>query len=136
MKRFLAIALSLAFICAAARAQSISGTWQGGDDRARFVLKIRKAQGTYRGDFYNLGDKLGDEDSGAPRNDKQYPDKNACRSCGQVLSEQYWGYFRGQAGGRRQKHDRHLDEDLQACTAVGADTRDQRNSLGDRHFAA
>ena len=67
MKLYAALAM-LMFFYSGAQAQDISGTWQGGNDRARYVLKIRKVLSAYRGDFYNLGDKLGDEASGAPRN--------------------------------------------------------------------
>jgi pimeloyl-ACP methyl ester carboxylesterase len=46
-----------------AQARDISGTWQA-DGKPQRVLKIQKAGGNYRGEFYNLGD----EAPGAPRN--------------------------------------------------------------------
>lgn len=69
MKVF-AIAGTLALLCNAvwAQAPDISGTWQGGNDRARYVLKVSKIKSGWRGDFYNLGDSRGDEAPGSPRN--------------------------------------------------------------------
>jgi pimeloyl-ACP methyl ester carboxylesterase len=69
MKVFAVLGI-LALLCSAARAQTadISGIWQGGNDRARHVLKISKTKTGWRGDFYNLGDSKGDEASGSPRN--------------------------------------------------------------------
>ena len=69
MKVFAVVGI-LALLCGAALAQTadISGTWQGGSDRARHVLKISKTKTGWRGDFYNLGDSKGDETSGSPRN--------------------------------------------------------------------
>ncbi|OAI44339.1 hypothetical protein AYO42_00910 [Rhizomicrobium sp. SCGC AG-212-E05] len=60
--------LAVVALGAQALAADLSGTWQGGNDRARHVIKIRKASNSWRGDFFNLGDKLGDENAGAPRN--------------------------------------------------------------------
>lgn len=70
MKAFAIVGLLIFWCGAAAQAQSldISGTWQGGSERARYVLKIGKIKTGWRGDFYNLGDSRGDEASGSPRN--------------------------------------------------------------------
>jgi pimeloyl-ACP methyl ester carboxylesterase len=46
-----------------AQAQDISGTWQGADKR-QHVLRIYKAPGGFRGDFYNLGPEV----AGSPTN--------------------------------------------------------------------
>jgi pimeloyl-ACP methyl ester carboxylesterase len=43
-------------LCTTARAADLSGTWQG-TDKSQHVLKITKAPGGFRGEFYNLGDE-------------------------------------------------------------------------------
>jgi pimeloyl-ACP methyl ester carboxylesterase len=70
MNKLAAVLIAMALCAAPALAAppDLSGTWQGGNDRARHVIKIRKAASGWRGDFFNLGDKLGDENAGAPRN--------------------------------------------------------------------
>jgi len=57
------IILTLIGSATALQAQDLSGTWQGAD-RSQHVLKLRKASGGYRGDFYNLGN----DTYGATRN--------------------------------------------------------------------